>query len=67
MGFNLFNEGFSSFCFFKYRSKFEILKTNVNPSRNIRGQLFFFQEKNFKEWVLVSVRRPTPVRSSVIF
>ena len=43
MGFNSFNEGFSNFCFFKCRSKFEILETNVNPSCNIRGQPFFFK------------------------
>ena len=45
MGFNSFNDGFSSFCFFKYRSKFEILKTNKNPSCNIRGKPFFFSRK----------------------
>ena len=45
MGFNWFNEGFSNFCFFKYRSNFEILRTNVNPSCNIRGQPFFFSSE----------------------
>ena len=42
MGFNSFNEGFSNFCFFKYTSNFEILRTNANPSCNIRGKPFFF-------------------------
>ena len=59
MRFNLFNEGLNSFCFFKYRSKFKILKINVNPSCNIREKPFFSRKRILRSGLCVGFGQAT--------